>query len=378
MNMTNQGLTILVHDYDPVAVRDRRKQLEQALPGAVVLPFNRRERLLAAIAEMDPAPPLGPWPLALIDLLQGEESEARGEHLLATINEHPGLTSRVALIAFTRYGFENRDDALRAMGTRAVLSPLNLERQDGLRSELELLARGSTNFAHLGEPPSSRHDEEVVRQLGRLFPEVEDKKLDERERWERARKTLHVCRLDFEGYDDVAIQRAAGLTRRQFDKLRAQLTANPAARAANIVSAGGKTPNLGKVIEFLRPCLDETPLIWDVTVERDRLSGTGRIEWVRDRVADRYPPGEEPGALPDDAWIPPLYLQALLRFLAIYDALPKKSPGPRKGRYDPVKEALAQLAVAMEIDRDRAKHYVTHAVLCLEDAEYERSELDPA
>ncbi|MBS1894044.1 MAG: hypothetical protein JST59_22320 [Actinobacteria bacterium] len=377
MNMAKPyDLTILVHDYDPMAVRERREQLEQALPEAVILPFNRRERLLAAIAEMDPVPDLGPWPLALIDL-QGEESEARGEHLLATINENPDLKDRVALIAFTRYGFENRDDALRAMGTRAVLSPLNLEKQEGLSSELELLARGSRNFAHLGEPPSSRHDEEVVRQLGRLFPELQDKRLDEREGWERAREILHVCRLDFEGYDDVAIQAAAGLSRRQFDKLRDQLTANPAARAANIVSAGGKKPNLGKVIEFLRPHLDETPLIWDVTVERDRLSGTGRIEWVRDRVADRYPPGEELDKR-DDAWIPPLYLRALRRFLAIYDSLPKKSPSPRKGRYDPVKEALAQLAVEMEMTRDQAKHYVTHAVLCLEDAEYERSELDPA
>jgi hypothetical protein len=367
------SLTLLVHDYDPAAVQERWRQLEAVLPDATVVPFPRRDVLLAYIADLDPAPPLGPWPLALIDL-QGEGPEARGEHLLATINEHPDLTGRVALVAFTRYNFEGRDESLRAMGARAVLSPRNLRRQKDLRRGLELLAQGSTDFARIGEPPSRGKDQEAMLQLAQLFPELADPDMDEQVRWERAREILHICRLDHEGYDDKAIKAAMGLERRRrwFDGLRKQLTTNRVARAADLVPPAGKA-KLGKVIEFLHPQLDETELIWEVTEERNRLRGTGRIDWARDRISDRYQEGVAPDELQEDDWIPPTYLQALRRFLAIYDELPKRSRGGKKA--DPIDAALAQVAEEMEIDFDRANHYVTHAVMCLEDAEYEREKL---
>lgn len=371
--MNGPKLTLLIHDYDEAAALERRDQLERALPDAEAIAFHRRDEFLAAIAKLDPAPIDGPWPLALIDL-QGEGQEAPGEHLLATINEHPDLTGRVALIAFTRYGFKNRSDALRAMGARAVLNPIDLDREEGLRSELQLLAEGSTEFVHIGKPAARGKDRELIRRLSFLFPELDDEGMDERARWERAREIIHICRRDREGCDDTEIKDAFGLTRRKFDKLRNQLTTNPAARRAGIMPPSGKTADLGKVIEYLRPYLDETPLIWDATIERNRLSGTGRISWVRDRVVDRYPPEVAADELHDDAWIPSFYLDALRRFLSIYDSLPKKAPAPSQKKYDPIRAALEQLAAALEVSFDCANHYVTHAVMCIEDDESERSE----
>jgi hypothetical protein len=367
------NLTLLVHDYDAAAARERRAQLQQVLPDAAVMSFEHRHRLLSFIAELEPVPDLGTWPLALIDL-QGDGPEARGEHLLATINEHPSLTHRVALIAFTRYGFASRDGSLRAKGARAVLSPLKLKHQRGLRRGLNLLAKGSTDFAHIGEAPSNRKDEEVIRQLVRLFPDLSDPALDEQACWEQAREILHICRLAYEGYDDEAIKTATGLKRRQFDRLVEQLTENPAARALNLVPAAGTKANLGKVIEILRPHLDETQLIWVATEERHELHGRVRIDWVRDRVADRYPSAADPAELGDDAWIPPAYLDALRRFLSIYQGVPKRARDP-EGNQDPTAVAVGHLAGELGVEFDQANHFVVHALMCLEDAEYERQKI---
>lgn len=82
------ALTLLVHDYDALAADKRGHQLREVLPQADVRCFSRRDEFLAAISEIDPAPPEGPWPLALIDL-HDRGTRAPGEHLLGTINEHP-------------------------------------------------------------------------------------------------------------------------------------------------------------------------------------------------------------------------------------------------------------------------------------------------
>lgn len=362
---TAPALTLLVHDYDAVAVEKRGRQLREALPHADVRCFNRRDELLDEIAKRKPAPPQGPWPLALIDL-HDEGVRAPGEHLLATINEHPDLRGRVALIAFTRYGFDNRMESLREKGARAILSPVNLRNQDGLRSALGLLAGGSNVFARIGEPPSRHKDSEVVGQLARLFPELDAPDLDESKRWERAREILLICRLDREGHDDKAIKSVTGISRRRFEKLRDQLAASPATRAAGLIAPAAKKAELGRVIDFLGPHLDETQLIWDVVEEREHLTGPGRIEWVRDRVDNRYAPLPAPVKSRGDTWIPPDYLYALRRFLVIYDDLPKKKPS------ETIESALRQLAKETGLNLDTARHYVTHAVMCLEDAEDER------
>jgi hypothetical protein len=365
-----QRLQLLVHDYSATELSLRTEALKVALPEVSVRPFQRRRRLLQTVAELNPAAPQGPWPLCLIDLQGSSDSIAKGEHLLGTINEHPGLTGRVSLIAFTRFGSERRENVLQAHGARAILSPRHLDRQKGLAEGLALLAGGSTDFAKLGEPPSREKDWQAIEMMAQFFPQLEDERIDETKRWHTARMILLVCRLSFEGCDDQTILRSAGIKRPTLKKLRRQLAASAHARAT-FVPAGANHADLGRFHEFFRPNLEETPLIWEATVERNKLRGPGRIEWAEERLAARYPDPREIADPYDDTWIPPLYLNALFRFLEIYGTLPKRSRSGRE-KPDPIGEAEAQLAAELGVEPERAAHFVTHAVMCLEDAEDER------
>jgi hypothetical protein len=370
-------LTLLVHDYDPAAAKKRSSDLRKAVPNATVHTFHRRDRLLRWISELEPVEGEEHWPLALIDLQGEDDLEARGEHLLATINEHPRLRDRVALVAFTRYGFETRHDVLRAMGARAILSPINLRNQASLVPDLELLAIGSTDFNEIGEAPADDRGKELLRVLATLFPELDDPDLDEAERWEEARWILQICRLDREGYDNAAIlQQVPRLKDRRFKQLRDQLLKSPGARALNLIPPMGKTAQLGSVIDALRPHLDG-PMIWEVTTERTRLEGAGRLSWVKDRLDDRYPRGVV-SAEDDDAWIPPEYLRKLRRFLEIYEAQSTHTHPSTKALFWRVMAAVEQLAGELGVEPEEAGHYVAHAVMCLEDAEAERTQqVDP-
>lgn len=374
--MDSAPLTLIIHDYDPVAAEDRRTDLLATIAGAEVRAISRRRELLTAVSELPPVDRRARRPLALIDLQGEDDRTARGEHLLATINEHPSLQDRVALVAFTRYGFAQRDEILKAKGARAVLNPVNLHRQDGLAGELDLLATGSSPFVHIGEPPSRNNDKEVVEKLATFFPELHDDSISERARWERAREILRACQLDREGFDDKEIiARVPKVGKRGLRRLQDQLLASPAAIAAELIAPMEKRPSLGRVIDELAPYLDETPLIWVVTNERERLEGPGHLAWVRERVADRYPPEGAPPA-GDDAWIPPDYLDVLRRYLDAHAALSRGIGGGNfstAALFQRTQAAIEHIAAELDLDPEQARHYASHAVMCLEDAEAERS-----
>jgi hypothetical protein len=374
--VSDANLTLLVHDYDPQAAEERSQDLQAALPGAEVHTFNSRRLLLETIAALPPVGPGERWPLALIDLQGEDDRNARGEHLLATINEHPRLRGRVALVAFTRYGFDQHDEVLKAKGARAVLNPVNLHRQKTLASELQLLAAGSQSFVPIGEPPSRKKDREVVEKLASYFQELFNDFPDERDRWERARQILRICQLDREGFDDRAIvERVPGLNRRGLESLQDQLLASPAALAEELIAPMEKRPSLGRVIDVLAPYLDETPLIWDVTNERERIEGPGHLSSLRELIADNYPLDEEPPE-DDEAWIPPTYFVALRRYLALHAELSSQKRGGNASTgtlFERTDAALAGVAAELGLGPEQARHYVCHAAMCLEDAAAERS-----
>lgn len=370
MNTPGSSLHLLVHDYDPAALEERYEELVAALPGASVYPYSSRAELLRDAAGF-PESPTGNWPLALIDLQEDSGVQARGEHLLATINEHPLLRRRVVLVAFTRYGYESHDRELRARGASAVLSPIRLGEIPDLQRELEVLATGTAQFARIGEPPSSDADRRVVERLAALFPSLEDPQLDERERWERARRILVLCHLKHDGWEDAAIKRLSWVRDRELAELRAELLSSPAAQPP-LISAAGRIPHLDRVIDAMLPHLQGSEFIYDVVSERTRLDAVPRLNWVRDRIVDRYPPA---GPVPeDDAWIPPEYLDALRRFFAQFDRLPRASSHAKTETFaERSRRALEGVAAEMGLEPKQAEHYVTHAVMCLEDAEAEQA-----
>lgn len=374
--MDSAPLTLIVHDYDPVAAEDRSEDLQAAVPGAEVRTFSSRRLLLETVAALPPVAPGERWPLALIDLQGEDDRNARGEHLLATINEHAGLQGRVALVAFTRYGFGQHDEVLEAKGARAVLNPVNLHRNEALVGELQLLAAGSQTFVHIGEPPSRERDREVVEKLASFFRELHDDFPSERDRWERARQILRICQLDREGFDDRAIRKLVpNLGRRGLESLQDQLLESPAALTEELIAPMEKRASLGGVVKALAPYLDETPLIWDVTNERERIEGPGRLASVRERVADRYPPAGPPPE-GDDAWIPADYLTALRRYFAAHAELSSLRGGGNPSTdtlFELTDAAIERVAAELKLDPEQARHYICHAVMCLEDAEAERS-----
>lgn len=374
--MPEPSLHLLVHDYDPAALEERYEELVAALPGASVYPYSSRAELLREIAEL-PEAPANDWPLALIDLQEESGVQARGQHLLATINEHPLLRRRVILVAFTRYGYESHDRELRARGAGAVLSPIRLRETPNLRRELEVLATGTAQFARIGEPPSSDADRRVVERLAVLFPSLGDPELDERERWARARRILALCHLKHDGWEDAAIKRLPWVKDRELAELRAELLSSPAVQPP-LITAAGRIPHLDRVVDAMLPHLQGSEFIYDVVSERTRLDAVPRLNWVRDRIVDRYPP--EGPAPEDDAWIPPEYLDALRRFFAQFDRLPPASSHAKTETFaERSQRALEGVAAETGLQPKQAEHYVTHAVMCLEDAEAERAgAVDPS
>ncbi len=368
--MSEPTLRLLVHDYDEGGLRERYEALVAALPETVIEPHSSRASLLTDIAGLPESPQHGVWPLALVDLQDEHGVQARGEHLLATIDAHPQLRRRVVLVAFTRYGYETHDSALRQRGARAVLSPIDLDEIPDLRRELEVVASGTAPFARIGEPPSSDADRRVVERLALLFPALDDPGLDERSRWERARRVLTLCHLKHDGWDDAAIKRLPWVKDRDLDELRAELRLSPAARP--LISAAGRTPHLDRVIDVMLPHLQGSELMYDVLSDRTRLDAVPRLGWIRERLADRYP-AEGPAPKDDDAWIPPTYLEALRRFFELVDGLPAPAGHAKTETLtERSQRAIAVVASELEVEPEVAGRYVTHAVMCLEDAEAER------
>lgn len=367
MKKPESPLNLFVHDYDQAALEERYEELVVALPGASIYPYSSRAELLREISELPESP--NNWPLALIDLQEDGGVQARGEHLLATINEHPLLRRRVVLVAFTRYGYESHDRELRARGASAVLSPIRLGETPNLQRELEVLATGTAQFARIGEPPSSDADRRVVERLSALFPSLENSQLDERERWARARRILVLCHLKHDGWEDAAIKRLPWVSERDLPNLRAELLSSPAAQPP-LISAVGRIPHLDRVIDVMLPHLQGSEFIYDVVAERTRLNEVARLDWVRDRLIDRYPPA---GSAPeDDAWIPPEYLDALRRLFDQFDRLPPASSHARTETLaERSQRALDGVAAEMGLQPKQAEHYVAHAVMCIEDAEAE-------
>jgi hypothetical protein len=369
MNMADSSLQIFVHDYDRVALGERCHDLRGALPGATILPFSSRAKLLRAIAEL-PESPQANWPLALIDLQGDSDVQARGEHLLATINEHPRLRRRVVLVAFTRHGFNSRARELRARGASAVLSPIDLGEIGDLEERLEVQSTGAAPFEWIGEMSSDEADRRVVDRLGLYFPSLTDPELDERFRWKRAHDILVLCHLKYDGWDDATIGRLQGVKDRALDEARRDLLSSPAAQPP-LISTAGRVPQLDRVIDVMLPYLQGSEFIYDVVAERSRLDDAARLGVVRERVADRYPP-TGPASPDDDAWIPPDYLDALRRFIAQFDRLPPAGSHPRQETLaERSQRAIEGVAAGMGIEPKAAEHYVTHAVMCLEDAEAE-------
>ena len=374
--MDSAPLTLIVHDYDPVAAQDRSEDLLSAVPGAEVRAFSSRRGLLEAVAALPPVAPGEPWPLALIDLQGDDDRNARGEHLLATINEHARLRGRVALVAFTRYGFGQHDEVLEAKGARAVLNPVNLHCQEGLVGDRSRSLRARRASFTSGSPLRAKRTGRSWRSSPPSSRQLHDDFPSERDRWERARRILRICQLDREGFDDRAIRKLVpNLGRRGLESLQDQLLKSPATLTEELIAPMEKRPSLGRVIDVLAPYLDKTPLIWDVTNERERIEGPGHLASVRERVADRYPPA---GAPPedDDAWIPPDYLTALRRYLAAHAELSSQRGGGNASTetlFELTDQAIERVAVELELDPEQARHYICHAVMCLEDAEAERS-----
>ena len=372
MSTTGSSLQLFVHDYDRVALGERYEDLRKALPAATIHPFSSRSKLLEWIAAL-PESPRTNWPLALIDLQGDKDVQARGEHLLATINEHPLLRRRVVLVAFTRHGFRRRTRGLRARGAGAVLSPIDLGEIADLEERLGVLSTGAAPFEVIGETNSGEADQRAVDRLAIYFPSLEDPKLTKRERWKRAHDLLVLCRLKYEGWDDAPIARLKGVKDRALDDARKDLLSSPVAEPP-LVSTTGRVADLGPVIEKIIPHLQGSEFIYDVIVDRSGLDdAAARLEVVKDRVANRYPLTGS-AAEDDDAWIPPACLDALREFIAQFDQLPPaKSHASRETRAERSQRAIKGVATAMMIKPKVAEHYVTHAVMCLEDAEAESS-----
>jgi hypothetical protein len=373
--MAQPQLELLVYDPDIGALEERCADLEAALPGTRPKGFSSRAGFLKAVS-MLPESPRGYWPLALVDLQEDHGVQARGEHLIATIDAHPRLRRRAVLVAFTRYGFETHDETMRALGAQAMLSPIGLDENPELRDELEALASGSPTWARIGEPPNSEADRHVIERLALLVPSLSDPELDERARWKRTRDILAMCHLKHDGWEDTDIKKLPWVGADDLKDLRAELRLHPAARS-RLMSEAGRTVELQRVVSLMLPHLQGSKFIHVVQSERTRLDTPQRWDWIRDRLGDRYSPEGPDDEVVDDAWIPPNYLGALRRFLAALDRLP--SGGNHAGtpkRIERADRAIAVVASEMGIETAEAKRQVIHAAMCLEDAEAERAEED--
>ena len=370
-------LRFLVYDQEPNDLTERVELLKDRFPHSSVNPYAHRGELLADIAGLPVHVPGKRWPLALIDLVQ-KGLTAPGVHLLQTIGEHPALKDRVAMVAFTRYGHTERDELLEASGARAVLSPEELLKPSGglqaLTGALELIAQGSTKWIRIGDPPSAEDDLALLARMTELFPELGEYAPNSRERWERVRWILLVCKLLDAGYSLKAVQDQLGITRTQIDKLREQLQSNPTALGAGVVKIGSSSIELAEIPPGLAPFLGRSRAIWELMPPREELDGAGRLRWIVGLVNDLYPADlDEPAPqLPPDreAWVPPEYVPWLRRFLAVYMAFRENKHDNPKGDVD---RAIDVVAAMFGVEPARARHGIVHAVLCLEDGEVDRS-----
>jgi CheY-like chemotaxis protein len=366
-------LRVLVYDQDLADLDERAALLQRRFPYSSVDAYNSRRELLADIAGLPVHVPGERWPLALIDLVH-DGLTAPGVHLVQTINEHPALNDRVAIVAFTRYGHTQRDELLHASGARAVLSPEELLNPSGgllaLTSALELIAKGSTNWIRIGDPPSAADDLALLARMTELFPELEEHVIGSREQWDRVREILLVCKLFDAGYTQKAVEDQLETTRAAIDKLRRQLQSNPKALSAGVVKIGSTSVDLGRIPAGLEPFLGRSRAIWELVPPREELDGAGRLRWLAGLVADLYPADlDEPApALPPDreAWVPPEYVPWLRRFFGTCMLLRENKHDNPKADVD---RAINVVAAMFDVPRERARHGIVHAVLCLEDSE---------
>jgi hypothetical protein len=367
------ALHLLVQDRDRRDLHNRVDALAACMPNATIEAFETRRSLLARIAGLPPHKPGERWPLVLIDLFD-QDRTAPGVHLLLTVQEHPELSDRVALVAFTRYGHRELDDLLRACGARAVLSPQELLSPTGgfvaLLGDLDLLAKGSTAWIRIGDPPSDEEDLPLIDRMIELFPELDDHVRGSPEQWERVRWILLVCKLLEAGYSLKAVERQLDVGRTAIENLREQLEGNRNAFAAGVVKAGSTSVDLAAVPGGLTSFIGRSRAVWELAPPRDTLDGAERLRWLKGLVEDLYPldPDEPAPKLPADreAWVPPEHLPWLRHFLKVYGSL-------RDGKHsDPkpdVDRAIDIVAGMFDVPRERARHGIVHAVLCLEDSE---------
>lgn len=377
-------LRLVVHDYDRHELELRVKDLQETLGPLDLTAFTSRHELLRHIASQPPARPDRLLPLALIDLLGSDRDRlVRGEHLMQTINEHPGLRGRVVVIAFTRYGHSARDEVLLELGVRGVLAPgvlLQADLADGVAQRLELLARGvKGRLIRIGASPSPG-EEQVLEMLESFFPTIVGS-VPESERWTVALKVLDICRLAADGFDERAIMEKTGVQRRFFSQLKRDLILSPEAHAAGAIRPASTTPDLSRVGEALFERGSNTEARWILATDREELA-PAPIRWAQERFEDFFPmeDGREVVDSANRVWLPPASVPLLRMFFDEYAEVTRlavsqeveedlgKTHPSRDQLQNRVALAVRRVGEAFGLDPQFVRRQVVHAIVCLEEA----------
>jgi hypothetical protein len=368
------GLRLIVHDFDVEEMRSRAQQLKRALPDAAVRGFATRRGLLEHVRSL-PSPCPGLFPVCLIDL-QHPDREDRGEHLIRTVDLHPLLTGRVALVAFTRFNHPHRTEALERIGARGLLSPLHVD-DPQLRQWLVRVASGPSRVISFGEPPSTEEDMKFLARMAELFPYLTElDELDPTAALEEAVRILTICRLFHDGYDTpgvLALAQDLGCsTRGHVDTLRERLDPIKAYEIGAVKGTGGKI-DLGAVIPAVARFDDRSSERVDhIALDRSKLDGLATIQWVQSVPLDRRDPTQ------DGAWAPPDYLPLLDRFVELHEReRPKRHPS-KQAMADASTRALEGVAAATGLSSDEVRERVVHAIACVANRTLDGACEDPA